>query len=135
MSDPDSSRPRLVSVDGERAQEPEQPAVEEASDSASGLTARRGFWLLVAIALAATAGLAYQTLNAQALQDRNEALAGELFATRSALDAYVGRFADVKDSIAGLQAQIEQLDALVSTDPLAPAPEPTAGPEAAAPQD
>jgi hypothetical protein len=48
----------------------------------------------------------------------------------------VTRFADVRDSIAGLQAQIEQLDALVSTDPLAPAPEPAAGPEAAAaPQD
>ena len=122
MSDPDSSRPRLVSVGADHEEEPAEALAAEASDSASGPMSRRVRWLLVVLAIAVMAGLLAQTLRARALQRANEELTGELFTTRSALDAYVTRFAEVRESIGGLQAQLEQLDALVSADPLTPLP-------------
>jgi hypothetical protein len=105
-------------------EEPAEPPAAEASESASGPIPRRALWLLVVLSIALLAGLVAQTLRAGALQDANEALTGELFATRSALDAYVSRFTEVRESIDGLQVQLEQLDALVSADPLAPPPGP-----------
>jgi len=124
MSDGNPSRPRLVNVDDNRAEKAARPPAADASESVSRPVPRRFFWLLVVLAIAATAGLVAQTLRVGALQGENEVLAGELFTTRSALDAYVARFAEVRESIDGLQAQIEQLDSLVSADPLAPPPEP-----------
>jgi hypothetical protein len=85
------------------------------------------------LVIVAVAGLAAQTVRTRTLEAENAALAGELFATRSALDAYVARFAEVRLSLDGLRAQVEQLDALVSADPLAPAPD--AAPETAVPGD
>jgi len=123
VSDPDSSRPRLVSVGEGCRGEPAQPAAAEAPESASGPAPRRVLWLLVALSIALLAGLVAQTLRAGSLREANEALTGELFATRSALDAYVDRFAEVRESIDGLQVQLQQLDALVSADPLAPPPD------------
>jgi hypothetical protein len=122
VSDPDSSRPRLVSLGEDYGEEPAEAPAAEASESASGPTPRRVLWLLVVLSIALLAGLVAQTLRAGALQEANEELTGELFATRSALDAYVARFAEVRESIDGLQVQLEQLDALVSADPLAPPP-------------
>ena len=124
MSDPDSSRPRLVSLGEDYGEEPAEAPAAEASESASGPIPRRTLWLLVVLSIALLAGLVAQTLRAGALRDANEALTGELFATRSALDAYVERFAEVRESIDGLQVQLEQLDALVSADPLVPPPGP-----------
>ena len=128
MPDPDSSRPRRVSVGENHGEKPAEPPATEASESASGPTPRRVFWLLVVLSIALLAGLLAQTLRAGALQEANEELTGELFATRSALDAYVARFTEVRESIDGLQVQLEQLDALVSADPLAPPPEPETEP-------
>jgi hypothetical protein len=115
-------------VGEDHGEKPVEPPAGEASESASGPAPQRVFWLLVVLSIALLAGLVAQTLRAGALQDANEALTGELFATRSALDAYVARFAEVRESIDGLQVQLEHLDALVSADPLAPPPEPETGP-------
>jgi uncharacterized protein HemX len=100
-----------------------KPPAADASDSASGSAPRRVFWLVVVLSIAAIAGLLVQTQRFRASQEENARLTGELFATRSALDAYVTRFAAVRESVDGLQAQFEKLDALVSWDPLAPEPE------------
>jgi hypothetical protein len=123
MPDGDSSRPRLVSVGDDRAAKDAAPQAADASESADRPSSRRLLWLLAVLALAALAGLVAQTQRARTLQGENVALSGELFATRTALDAYVARFAEVRESIDGLQAQLEQLDVLVSGDPLAPPPE------------
>jgi len=103
--------------------EPAEPPAAEAPESASGPAPRRLLWLLVALSIALLAGLVAQTLRAGSLREANEALTGELFATRSALNAYVERFAEVRQSIDGLQVQLERLDALVSADPLEPLPD------------
>jgi hypothetical protein len=121
-----------VSVGEDHEETSAEAPAAEASDSASRPMPRRVFWLLVVLSIAVLAGLVVQTLRARALQRANAELAGELFATRSALDAYVARFAEVRESIAGLQSQLEQLDALVNADPLSPpsesGTEPTTGP-------
>jgi uncharacterized protein HemX len=130
MSDTRSSRPRLVSVNGDGAEKAPEPSPSAAP---AGTAPRRLLWLLVVLVIVAVAGLAAQTVRTRTLEAENAALAGELFATRSALDAYVARFAEVRLSLDGLRAQVEQLDALVSADPLAPAPD--AAPETAVPGD
>jgi hypothetical protein len=129
VSDPDSTRPRLVSVGEGTGRESAEPAAAEAPEPASGPAPRRLLWLLVVLSIALLAGLVVQTLRAGSLREANEALSGELFATRAALDAYVDRFAEIRESIGGLQLQLQQLDALVSADPLAPAPAPEPGSE------
>ena len=53
------------------------------------------------------------------LRQTVSALEGELFTTRTALDAYELRFSEVRDSVGSLKAQLEQLNALVNADPLA----------------
>jgi uncharacterized protein HemX len=127
-SDGDGSRPRLVSVSDDHA----PPPAAEASEPAGRPASRWLLWLLAVLALAALAGLVAQTQRARMLQGENDALSGELFATRTALDAYVARFAEVRESIDGLQVQLEQLDALVSGDPLAPPSGAVSDPAAAA---
>jgi hypothetical protein len=133
MSETRASRPRLVSVNGDGTDEAGGPRGADSSRFAAGPAPRRLLWLLVVLVIAALAGLAAQTVRNRALQDENAALVGELFATRSALDAYVARFAEVRRSLDGLRTQVDQLDALVSVDPLAAAPEAAA--ETAAPGD
>ena len=122
MPDPDASRPRLVSV-GEGSEDPGESPAAEGSEAASGRTPKRILWLLAVLSIALLAGLVAQTLRVQALEQENEELTGELFATRSALDAYADRFAEVRESVDALLAQFEELDALVNSDPLAPPPE------------
>jgi uncharacterized protein HemX len=119
MSDANSPRPRLVSVSDDPADEAGGSPAAEAPGSAAGKAPRRLLWVLAVLVIAAVVGLVAQTLRTRTLQAENEALVGELFATRSALDAYVARFAEVRDSIEGLQAQLTELDSLVSEDPLA----------------
>ena len=86
--------------------------------------------LLGLLLVAAVVGLLVQQSRVQALQGQNDALAGELFTARSALDAYGARFAEVRESVEGLQGQLEQLGLLVNADPLQAAPEPGAEPVA-----
>jgi uncharacterized protein HemX len=121
MSDSNRTRPHLVAV-GDPASEASETAPEEVR---SGDDSGRGaaFWLLVALALAVTVGLVIQTQRAGELEGTIAALEGELFTTRTALDAYEARFEEVRDSVGSLQAQLEALNALVNADPLEVAPE------------
>jgi uncharacterized protein HemX len=117
MSDAKPTRPHLVAI-GDRPNEHSvaPPAADPGSEPAGrGLL----FWLLVAVAVAASAGLVVQMQRAGELRGTVAALEGELFTTRTALDAYEVRFDEVRDSVGGLQAQLEQLNALVNADPLA----------------
>jgi uncharacterized protein HemX len=126
MSDPKHTGPHLVAVRDPSADS--EPAAAPAGVEV-GATGRGGwFWLLAAVAAVALVGLVVQTQRAGELAGRNEELAGELFTARTALDAYGQRFEEVRASVGGLQAEIEQLNALVSADPLAAAPAAEADP-------
>jgi uncharacterized protein HemX len=138
MSDAKGPRPHLIAV-GDPANEPATapPTADRAQASAP---TGRGliFWLLVALFVAASAGLVIQTQHAGELQGTVEALEGELFTTRTALDAYEVRFGEVRESVGSLQAQLEQLNALVNADPLAETgapPDPAASSESGLPAD
>jgi len=124
MSDAKRDRPRLVAVRGS-ADEP-HAAPSDADRVGASDPAGRGwlFWLLVALVVAASAGLVVQTQRAGEFQGTIDTLEGELFTTRPALDAYEARFEEVRDSVGGLRTQLEQLNALVNADPLAEPAEP-----------
>jgi hypothetical protein len=128
MSDAKHPHPHLAAV-GDSTDEPSvaPPAEDRAKASESP---GRGwlFWLLVGLVVVAAAGLVVQTQRAGELQGAVELLEGELFTTRTALDAYEARFDEVRDSVGSLRAQLEQLNALVNADPLS---EPAASGEAA----
>lgn len=132
MSDVKPTRPRLVAL-GDQANEPIDTPPAEARGQASE-PAGRGwlFWLLMALFIAASAGLLVQTQRAGELQGAVRALEGELFTARTALDAYETRFEEVRDSVGSLRAQLEQLNALVNADPLAEPAAPEESEEAAA---
>jgi len=124
MSDKPSNPPHLVSVphpDSEAAAESE---TTEATPERPGRGAL--FWIVVAVALFSLIGHAYQSQRLVDLRAANAALAGELYSTRAALDAYTDRFSAVRDTVAGLNAQIDALNALVAEEPeaatAAPAP-------------
>ena len=84
--------------------------------------------MLGILLVAAVVGLLVQQSRVQDLRGQNDVLVGELFTARSALDAYGARFIEVRESVEGLQAQLQQLDLLVNADPLEAAPEPIAAP-------
>ncbi len=127
MSDAKPTRPHLVAI-GDSANEPSAEPPAEGPAQASEPSGRGSlFWLLVALVVAASAGLIVQTQRAGELQGTVEVLEGELFTTRTALDAYEVRFDEVRDSVGSLQAQLEQLNALVSADPLADPAAPAEG--------
>lgn len=127
MSDPNRTRPHLVAVGDSASDAPATPSEAAQAGEAKGRGA--GFWLLVAIAIAMTAGLLVQTQRAGELEGTVDALEGELFTTQTALEAYETRFEEVRDSVGGLQAQLEALNALVNADPLAEAAPAAAGEE------
>jgi len=131
MSDAKRTRPHLVPV-GDAA-DGGSPAPPAADPAPAGDSTARGwqFWLLLALAVAALAGLVVQTQHAGELEETVGALEGELFTARTALDAYQVRFDEVRDSVGSLRAQLEQLNALVTQDPLAASAEPSP-PDAAA---
>jgi hypothetical protein len=119
MSDAKHTRPHLVAV-GDPAKEASAAPPTEDRASASESSGRGWlFWLLVVGLIASSAGLVVQTQHAGELQGAIETLEGELFTTRTALDAYEVRFGEVRDSVGSLKTQLEQLSALVSADPLA----------------
>jgi uncharacterized protein HemX len=129
VSDTDSSRPRLVSIANDPPDHPAQ-GPGEAPAAETGPSGRRTIGLLVALLIAAVLGLVTQGVRLQALQRKNSELSGELFTARTALEAYVARFTEVRESIGGLQEKIDELEALVSADPLEPevqAPQEAAG--------
>ena len=128
MSDADRTRPHLVAVGDSEGEPPAAPPDDGSAPESGG----RGplFWLLSVLAIAAFVGLVVQTQRAGELQGTIEALEGELFTTRTALDAYESRFDEVRHSVGSLQAQLEQLSALVSADPAAEEPLSAAGADA-----
>jgi hypothetical protein len=134
MADPTPIHPRLVSAK-DAASEGAEPAQTE-----SAAPARRSpvFWLLVLLAATASIAFAIQTERVRVLQASNAGLQGEIFSTRTALAAYTDRFAVVRDTVAGLQAQLDALNSLVSDDPTAAdsaTAEPTMSPRPATPLD
>jgi len=120
MPEPTPSRPRLVSVGGDTGAEP--PAPPEAKRPGSSGVSRGLFLLLAALALLTGIGLYIQGEKVRTLSRENAALTGELFTARSALEAYAGRFSEVRESVAGLQARLAELGDLVSEDPVTGAP-------------
>jgi len=136
MADPTSPRPRLVSVNGDRGETPAEAAPPTAPATAEPMVRRRLLWLVLALTLVTALSLALQVEKVRSLEARNAVLAGELFTARTALEAYSTRFAEVRQTVGGLQAQLEQLNALVSEDPVTREPlEPGSGSDSALPSD
>jgi hypothetical protein len=119
MSDANHTRPHLAAV-GDAANEAiTGPSSEDRAQAFEAPGRGWLFWLLVVLLFAVSAGLVIQTQHAGELRGTVEVLEGELFTTRTALDAYEARFDEVRDSVGSLKAQLEQLNALVNADPLA----------------
>jgi len=139
MSDTRPKPPHLASVpdpsaDASRdadtaAATGESTAAEPAESPRSGAF----FWFLVVVALGSLIAFAYQSQRVLALESTNAVLAGELYSTRTALDAYTERFSAVRETVAGLNAQLDALNALVSEDPASPGSPPASPPAAERP--
>ncbi len=114
-------RPKLKAVGGEASdaagdsralrREPEAP------------NARRTTWLLAALLLLAFLALVIQTSRVGGLSREVSRLSSDLAGARTALLAYEGRLATVREVVGDLSRRVGQLDELVRRDPLAP-PEP-----------
>jgi len=85
--------------------------------------ARRSTWLLAALLLLACLALVVQTSRVGALSGEVSRLSSDLAGARTALLAYEGRLATVREVVGDLSRRVGQLDQLVRRDPLAP-PEP-----------
>jgi hypothetical protein len=136
MVDPTSPRPRLVSVNGDRSDPPTEPVPPEAPKDGQPMVRRRLLWLVLALTLLTAIALVLQAEKVRSLTARNAELAGELFTARSALEAYAARFVEVRETVGGLQAQLEQLSVLVNEDPVTrESVAPAAGADPATPSD
>ena len=80
-----------------------------------------GFWLLAVILSVAVAIIAVQTRRLDQLSVQLETLETELSAAHGALRLYEGRFAEIRESVGDLHAQLGKLEGLVEQPP-APAP-------------
>jgi hypothetical protein len=126
-------RPKLKAVGAEPNDAPaDGRALRSEPDAPS---ARRTTWLLAALLLLAFLALVIQTSRVGALSSEVSRLSSDLAGARTALLAYEGRLATVREVVGELSRRVGQLDELVRRDPLAP-PEPEdleAPPPAAAP--
>ena len=115
-------RPKLKAVgDGAKeaaAGEDRAAALEPEAGSAS-----RATWLLAGLLLLAFLALVIQTSRVGALSREVSQLSSDLAGARTALLAYEGRLATVREVVGDLSRRVGQLDELVRRDPLAP-PEP-----------
>ena len=118
MVDPTSSRPRLVRVNGDPRDSSAEIAPPEAPETTEPTVRRRLLWLVLALMLAVAVSLLLQFEKVRSLEAKNAVLAGELFTARMALEAYTTRFVEVRQTVGGLQLQLEQLSALVHEDPV-----------------
>ena len=82
--------------------------------------ARRTTWLLAALLLLAFLALVIQTSRVGALSGEVSRLSSDLVGARTALIAYEGRLATVREVVGELSRRVGQLDELVRRDPLAP---------------
>jgi hypothetical protein len=115
-------RPKLKAVggDGSGASAAGGPDRRPAPDAQS---TRRTTRLLVALLLLACLALVVQTRRVGALSGEVSRLSSDLAGARTALLAYEGRLATVREVVGELSRRVGQLDELVRRDPLAP-PEP-----------
>ena len=99
---------------------------------------RRTTWLLAALLLLAFLALVIQTSRVGALSGEVSRLSSDLAGARTALIAYEGRLATVREVVGELSRRVGQLDELVRRDPLAPPEaedlEPPAAPAPYAPE-
>jgi hypothetical protein len=125
-------RPKLkaVGADGNGAAAGSRPDRPPEPDSQS---TRRSTWLLVALLALACLALVIQTRRVGALSGEVSRLSTDLVGARTALIAYEGRLATVREVVGELSRRVGQLDELVRRDPLAP-PEPEDLPPAPAPE-
>ncbi len=80
-----------------------------------------GFWLLAVILAVAVAIIAVQTRRLDRLSVQLETLETELSTAHGALRLYESRFAEIRESVGNLHAQLGKLEGLVEQPP-APAP-------------
>jgi len=112
-------RPKLVAVGAESkpAEAGDGPGRQPETDAPS---ARRTTWLLAALLLLACLALVIQTRRVGALSGEVSRLSSDLMGARTALTAYEGRLATVREVVGDLSRRVGQLDVLVRRDPLAP---------------
>jgi hypothetical protein len=80
-----------------------------------------GFWLLAVILTVSVAIIAVQTRRLDRLSVQVETLETELSAAHGAVRLYESRFAEIRESVGNLHAQLGELEGLVEQPP-APAP-------------
>jgi hypothetical protein len=111
---------------GEAAGEGRAPRPEPEAPST-----RRTTWWLSALLVLAFLALVIQTSRVGALSSEVSRLSSDLAGARTALLAYEGRLATVREVVGDLSRRVGQLDELVRRDPLAqPEPEDLEAPEA-----
>jgi hypothetical protein len=135
-------RPKLKAVEhGAKetvASDDRAPVPEPEPEPETGTTSR-ATWLLGGLLLLAFLALVIQTSRVGALSREVSRLSSDLAGARTALLAYEGRLATVREVVGDLSRRVGQLDELVRRDPLAPAEpedlEPAPAPEAPAAPD
>ncbi len=83
-------------------------------------SSQRTTWLLAALLLVACLALVIQTRRVGGLSGEVARLSSDLVGARTALIAYEGRLATVREVVGELSLRVGQLDELVRRDPLAP---------------
>ncbi|MCH7644740.1 MAG: hypothetical protein IH974_07880 [Myxococcales bacterium] len=115
MTDP---KPKLVAVGRAQNKSASHPAPQEGR---RWTDLGAGFWLLALILAVAVAIIAVQTRRLDQLSVQLETLETELSAAHGALQLYESRFAEIRESVGNLHAQLGELEGLVEQPP-APAP-------------
>jgi uncharacterized protein HemX len=110
-------KPKLVAVGPKQKESASHPAPQQRRWTDLGA----GFWLLALILAVAVAIIAVQTRRLDRLSVQLETLETELSATHGALQLYESRFAEIRESVGNLHAQLGKLEGLVEQPP-APAP-------------
>ena len=114
MTDP---KPKLVAVEPTQDKGASHGAPQQRRWTDLGA----GFWLLAVILSVAVAIIAVQTRRLDRLSVQLETLETELSAAHGALQLYESRFAEIRESVGNLHAQLGELEGLVEQPP-APAP-------------
>jgi hypothetical protein len=125
-------RPKLKAV-GEGGKETAPGDARPSASAPEAAPTSRATWLLAGLLLLAFLALVIQTSRVGALSGQVDRLSADLAGARTALLAYEGRLATVREVVGDLSLRVSQLDELVRRDPLAP-PEPEDLPPTPAPE-
>ncbi len=115
MTDP---KPKLVAVGPKQNKSASHQAPEQRR---RWTDLGAGFWLLAVILTVSVAIIAVQTRRLDRLSVQVETLETELSAAHGAVRPYESRFAEIRESVGNLHAQLGELEGLVEQPP-APAP-------------